>query len=94
MKVRVLIPEPVWRGAFPTERVQDFIDEVLMWGMETGLDVAHYATIADREFPDVPYRWQQGRVLRKWAVFTIEADNAFMFTLKWGALMHKNKVAA
>ena len=94
MKVRVLIPELVWRGAFAAERVQDFIDEILLWGMETELDVAHYATIADREFPDEPYYWAQGRVLRKWAVFTIEADNAFMFTLKWGALMHKNKVAA
>ena len=93
MKIRVLIPDYIWRGAFAKERVQDFIDEILMWGMETELDVAHYATIADREFPECANWYAQGRTLRKWAVFTIEADDAFMFTLKWGALMHKNKVA-
>lgn len=93
MKVRVAIPEEIWRRHDSADLEQEFIDDILLWGMETELDVAFYTTVTDYEFPGQP-RWNSGRRLRKWAVFTVEAENTFMFTLKWNALLHKNKVAA
>jgi hypothetical protein len=89
MKVRIEMPVYLTRDEHKYAR-QEFVDEILMWAMETELDADFYAFTYEREYD---YRW--GKVKKAWAVFTVETDSTFMFTLKWGALMHKdqNKVA-
>lgn len=86
MKVRIEIPHE-YTGNKETR--QQFIDDVLMWGLETETDITHYTTIAEREGGG---SW--GRVKHWWAVFTVEAEMTFFLTLKWGALMHKEQSKA
>ena len=90
MKVRIEMPLEIARAAEDYVR-KEFVDEILLWAMETEMDADFYAFTYER---DMNVYW--GRIKRAWAVFTVEADSTFMFTLKWGALMHKqqNKVAA
>ena len=82
MKVRIEIPH---EHAHDKDTRTMFIDDVLLWCMETEMDASFYTTIAERE----DGKW--GRVKSWWAVFTVETEATFYFTLKWGALMHKNQ---
>lgn len=80
MKIRIKIPKE-WSAN--SETCHHFVDDVLFWGMETGMDIAFYGFWNDpTSIYNKPIRW---------AVFTIEADYSFMFTLKWGALLHKQQ---
>jgi hypothetical protein len=94
MKIRVKIPTEICQPGLPAEHsllISEWIDEILLWGMETGMDIAFYSIYRE------PVEQNQNRLFRKqWAVFTVESDYSFMFSLKWGALMHKsqNKKAA
>jgi hypothetical protein len=83
MKVRIEMPVVLTRDEHKYAR-QEFVDEILMWAMETELDAAFYAFSYERE-----YNSHWARIKRAWAVFTVTADDTFMFTLKYGALMHK-----
>lgn len=80
MKIRVKIPDEYLRNE---ELKKEFVDDVLLWGMETGIDIEFYTWWypADRTWND----------RRTWAVFSVEEDYSFMFSLKWGALLHKPK---
>jgi len=82
MKIRVRIPDNIALQYFHKGDVARYIDDILLWGMETGMDIEHYTT-----YPE----YEGHRIVRQWAVFTVEADFAFMFSLKWGALNHKRK---
>lgn len=85
MKVRIEMPLHIAKATEKYVR-QEFVDEILMWAMETELDADFYAFAYEREYDRV---W--GRIKRAWAVFTVATDDTFMFTLKWGALLHKNQ---
>jgi hypothetical protein len=85
MKVRIEMPVYLARDEHKYVR-QEFVDEILLWAMETELDADFYAFVYERERD---YRW--GKVTKAWAVFTVETESTFMFTLKYGALMHKNQ---
>lgn len=80
MKVRIKIPGDL-NGT--DEKRQIFVDDVLLWGMETGMDIDFYAY-----FTEPNSTWNNRKV---WAVFTIENDYSFMFSLRWGALLHKKQ---
>ena len=84
MKIRVKIPDYI---AQPGTRWEDlpcreFVDDVILWGMESGMDVEFYSYHVTMED-----RWSGVSPSPQWAVFTVDA---FMFSLKWGATMHKN----
>jgi hypothetical protein len=83
MKVRIEMPLHIAKANDDYVR-KDFVDEILRWAMETEMDADFYAFAYERERG---YRW--GRINRAWAVFTVTTDDTFMFTLKWGALLHK-----
>ena len=85
MKVRIDMPLEIARASEKCIR-QEFVDEILLWAMETELDADFYAFAYEREYD---YRW--GRIKKAWAVFTVATDDTFMFTLKWGALLHKDQ---
>ncbi len=90
MKIRVKLPDNLATDYYSNGvvneqhyRRQEFIDDILMWGMETEIDIAFYS-----------YYWPADKIgkLRNremYAVFTVEEDYSYMFSLKWGALMHK-----
>ena len=84
MKIRIQIPEEIARTTGRKSYVNEYIDDILMWGMETELDVELYKTYC------VPKdgHWSNTDMF---AVFTVEPVGAMMFTLRWGALQHKNK---
>jgi len=81
MKIRIEIPEYI-RGN--TDRTTVWIDNILLWGMEVGMDIEFYGhyTLPNQN------TWSDHR---RWAVFSVEEQNSFMFILKWGATMHKDK---
>ena len=79
MKIRVKIPEEIVRYK---EQVTFFIDEILLWGMETEMDIAFYSL--------APQCLQWGKK-EQYAVFNVEADYSYMFSLKYGATLHKPK---
>ena len=81
MKVRIEIPHQYQRDQYTR---QEFIDEVMMWGLETEIDIDYYTIKTEYENNRT---W--GRVKHMWAVFIVEADMTFLFTLRWGALLHK-----
>lgn len=83
MKVRIAVPESVIRARDSSVR-QDFADDILMWAMETEIDAALYAFVTEG------YAWANDK--KMWAVFTIDPDWVFMFSLKWGATLHKDKM--
>ncbi len=80
MKIRVKIPEELVRNK---DRVMFFVDEILLWGMETEMDIAFYSL--------APQHLLWGKK-EQYAVFNVEADYSYMFSLKWGATLHKPKV--
>jgi hypothetical protein len=88
MKVRIEMPVYLARDEHKYAR-QEFVDDILLWAMETELDADFYTFIYERERD---YRW--GKVIKAWAVITVATDDTFMFTLKWGALMHKDQSKA
>lgn len=79
MKIRVKIPEELVRNK---ERVMFFVDEILLWGMETEMDIAFYSLAPQY------LAWNSRE---QYAVFNVEADYSYMFSLKWGATLHKPK---
>lgn len=85
MKIRIQIPEEIARGFSRQSRVNEYIDDILMWGMETELDIALYTKYTVQK----DGHWSNTNVF---AVFTVEPVGAMMFTLRWGALQHKNKI--
>jgi len=89
MKIRVKIPSALWGDPFSlivNEKRQEFIDDILLWGMEVEMDVAFYGYYNKLKEGS---KWEREQDI--WAVFTVEPDSAFMFCLKWGALQHKGK---
>jgi hypothetical protein len=80
LKVRIKVPEEL---AFTKDGVQDFVDDILLWGMEIDTDIEFYSYWypEDHTYND----------RRRWAVFSVDTDSWFMFALKWGALQHKSK---
>ena len=86
MKIRVKIPEEiVGHQIHNLEMMQRYVDEILLWGMETDMDIDFYCYFTPL---DERGKWNSRE---RWAVFTVEQDTAFMFSLKWGALCHKGK---
>jgi len=81
MKIRVKIPEQL---VGKTDAVNHYVDDILLWGMEMGMDVEYYSLYT----PPGTVSWRDRDL---WAVFTVEADSSFMFILKWSATMHKDK---
>lgn len=81
MKIRVNIPPPISQSKDASTK---FTDDILLWGMETGLDVALY-TITPNFNHFIP------RGDSRIAVFTVEGDMSFMFSLKWGAMLYKSQ---
>ncbi len=79
MKVRIRVPNNI----YSEEDRARWIDDILFWGMEMSMDVDYYALW---RHPDS--KWNDREY---WAVFSIEEESAFMFILKWGALLHKDK---
>ena len=86
MKVRIDMPLAIAHAKDDYIR-RDFVDEILMWAMEVEMDADFYAFVYEREGN---YCW--GKIKQAWAVFTVSADDTFMFTLKWGALLHKPQI--
>lgn len=84
MKIRIQIPSDISKGYKNSAKVNQYIDDILLWGMETEIDVALYKTYMVSNSD----RWVDGDLF---AVFTVEPVGAMMFTLRWGALQHKNK---
>jgi hypothetical protein len=84
MKIRVKMPDNIYQDS---EAQRKFIDDVLLWGMETEMDIELYTCY--NEFDDSSKTW--GRPKASWAVFTVEAEYSYMFSLKWGATLHKPK---
>ena len=83
MKIRIPLPD---NCKFNLALADLFVDEVLFWGMETGIDVSFYTFTNSAS--------ENSRIvglLRRSAVFSIEEKYSFMFMLKWGAVMHKSK---
>ena len=85
MKVRIEMPLHIANARDDYVR-QDFVDEILTWAMEVEMDADFYTFTYEREYN---YRW--GKIKRAWAVFSVATDDSFMFTLKWGALLHKQQ---
>ena len=87
MKVRVKIPEHIGLRVWHNNNVpaREFVDDILVWAMEIETDAEFYAFYHD------PIRDKDRgvKIPDMWAIFIIEPDLAFMFALKWGAIMHK-----
>jgi len=82
MKIRVRLPDASPHSTGMVQNEPDFdVDEILLWGMETGMDIAFY-----RYYREPGQHWSDRR---RWAVFTVESDYTFMFSLKYGALLHR-----
>jgi hypothetical protein len=91
MKIRIELPNHLRNANFlrsndAGDRRQSFIDDILMWGMETNMDIDFYGY----HYPPEARNWRDPDK-RVWAVFSIEADSAFMFMLKWSATYHKDQ---
>lgn len=82
MKIRIQIPAELQRNQ---ERVSEYVDDILLWGMEVGMDIEHYSMFQN------PHSFAANRDNRLWAVFTVEEKDSVMFILRWGATMHKHK---
>lgn len=80
MKIRIEIPYEFSRKK---EVAEKYIDDILLWGMETEMDIAFYGW---HQQPGA--RW----ITWQYAVFTVEADYSYMFSLRWGAVLHKPRV--
>lgn len=82
MKIRIQFPEGI---ANNKERARRYVDDILLWGMEVEMDVEFYG-FWNKTNQNWSYRdwWKYG-------IFIVEKDSAFMFTLKWGALIHKKQ---
>lgn len=90
MKIRVRIPnDPSSGSVLDNEKRDKFVDDVMMWAMEVDMDVALYGFY--NPLTEEMQRGRWGRPSKIWAVFTVEPDNAFLFCLKWGATLHKDK---
>lgn len=85
MKVRIEMPLHIANARDNYVR-QDFVDEILMWAMETEMDADFYAFTYERE---CDFRYL--KIKQAWAVFSVATDDTFMFTLRWGALLHKQQ---
>lgn len=82
MKIRIRLPDQSMHSAAMVNNQPDSaVDDILLWGMETGMDIAFY-----RYYTEPGQSWNDRR---RWAVFTVESDYTFMFSLKYGALLHK-----
>jgi hypothetical protein len=81
MKIRVKLPEHIVRDEYACT---EFVDNILLWGMETEMDIAFYGYYSPH--------LSDWRSKERYAVFTVEADYSYMFSLKWGATLHKPKV--
>lgn len=68
---------------------QDWVDEILLWGMEIGADIDYYSHWNEPD-QEPTTRWRSYK--NCWAIFIVEEDMAFMFALKWSALQHKKRV--
>jgi len=80
MKIRVKIPEEFVGNK---DKVNTFVDDVLLWGLETEMDIIFYNWYHPKD------RTRNDK--RLWAVFSVEADYSYMFSLKWGATLHKKQ---
>ena len=88
MKVRVKLPREArsWHHTpNNNELARRFIDEILIWAMEIEADAEFYSFYHE----PILNKDRGVRMPVTWAIFTIEPDLAFMFALKWGAIMHK-----
>ena len=84
MKIRVRLPDLTHNRSYEFSNQPDYaVDEILLWGMETGMDVSFY-----RYYREPNQTWNDRR---RWGIFTVEPVGAMMFSLRWGALLHKNK---
>ena len=83
MKIRVKIPAELINLRDPSF-LQDWIDDILIWGMETEMDIAFYSYYYD---PTDKYQTSKNR----WAIFTVDNDYSYMFSLKYGATLHKSQ---
>jgi hypothetical protein len=81
MKVRIEVPQNVRHDAYLT---REWVDGVEEWGRETGMDAAYYSYYYD----DVDLQFL-GKPRGKHAVFTVEPDYVWMFSMKWNAVPHK-----
>lgn len=87
MKIRIQLPEHLaGYTALHKHRQQQYIDDILLWGMEIEMEVEHYTTI----HPKQGY-WKKPRTEPTWLVFIVEPEHQLMFALKWGATQHKGK---
>ena len=84
MKIRIQFPDEVTRDK---DRAIHYVDDILLWGMEVEMDVEFYGFWRE---PDAGW---YNRNYWKYGVFIVEKDSAFMFSLKWGALIHKKQRA-
>lgn len=85
MKIRVKIPEELV-GPLSTHQylMQRYVDDILLWGMETEMDIEFYKFYCEPK----DNHWNSKQ---RWAVFNVEADYSYMFSLKYGATLHKPK---
>jgi hypothetical protein len=84
VKIRVPFPDQIWRDE---NKKKDYIDDILMWAMETEMDISFYSLYDEREDPTKSW----SRLISQWAVFTVQTDDAFMFVLRWDARLHKKQ---
>jgi hypothetical protein len=90
MKIRVRVPEELCFRQNGTghrtrhnDLVDTWIDEILLWALGSEMDVSFYSIWRPKDA-----KWNDKRL---WAVFTVETEMSFMFSLRWGALLHKGK---
>lgn len=94
MKLRVRIPKHLhssantWHATSIQPPYLDWVDEILLWGMEIDADIAYYNHW--NEPGENQRNWKPYKDC--WAIFIVEEDMAFMFALKWSALQHKKRV--
>jgi len=91
MKIRVQIPADIRRDDLLTK---EYIDDVLYWGLETDIHVSHYTTyygerVARQGGPQV-WNFNNLNGRERYAVFTVQPEDVFMFSLRWNATQHKS----
>jgi hypothetical protein len=91
MKIRLKVPDHIRTD---NKLINEFIDDVLLWGLETEMDVEYYTRYYEYEgitnTDKITYSIGR-RIIHTWVVFNVESDKSFMFSLKYGALLHKQQ---
>lgn len=84
MKIRVKIPFELIntkdRTTLPA--LTAWVDDILIWGKDTEIDI---------EFCTYCYDQEDCCQTNRWAVFTVDNDYSYMFSLKYGATLHKSQ---